>query len=112
MAFSGTMVAAGQASGVVVATGPRTELGRISDLLASVEPLTTPLLRQVDRFGRRFQQPWRHGTAEVKEQVLARLRDYLEGIMLRREKRQALRFACNGCAKTSSPGSLSVRRWS
>jgi magnesium-transporting ATPase (P-type) len=54
MAFSGTMVAAGQASGVVVATGARTELGRISDLLSSVEPLTTPLLRQVDRFGRRF----------------------------------------------------------
>lgn len=54
MAFSGTMVAAGQASGVVVATGMRTELGRISDLLSSVEPLTTPLLRQIDRFGRRF----------------------------------------------------------
>lgn len=54
MAFSGTMVAAGQASGVVVATGARTELGRISDLLSSVEPLTTPLLRQVDRFGRRL----------------------------------------------------------
>jgi magnesium-transporting ATPase (P-type) len=54
MAFSGTLVAAGQASGVVVATGPRTELGRIGDLLSSVEPLTTPLLRQVDRFGRRF----------------------------------------------------------
>ncbi|HET6406209.1 MAG TPA: DEAD/DEAH box helicase [Candidatus Thermoplasmatota archaeon] len=41
-------------------------------------------------FNRRFQQPWRHGTAEVKQQVLARLRDYLEGVMLRREKRQAL----------------------
>lgn len=54
MAFSGTLVAAGQASGVVVATGARTELGRIGDLLSSVEPLTTPLLRQVDRFGRRF----------------------------------------------------------
>ena len=41
-------------------------------------------------FTRRFQQPWRHGTPEVKEQVLARLREYLEGVMLRREKRQAL----------------------
>ncbi|HUR69438.1 MAG TPA: DEAD/DEAH box helicase [Candidatus Thermoplasmatota archaeon] len=41
-------------------------------------------------FARRFQQPWRHGTSEVKEQVLARLRQYLEGVMLRREKRQAL----------------------
>ncbi len=54
MAFSGTLVAAGQASGVVVATGARTELGRIGSLLSSVQPLTTPLLRQVDRFGRRF----------------------------------------------------------
>ncbi|MEW6703667.1 MAG: HAD-IC family P-type ATPase [Pseudomonadota bacterium] len=54
MAFSGTLVAAGQASGVVVATGPHTELGRIGRLLSSVETLTTPLLRQIDRFGRRF----------------------------------------------------------
>ncbi|MCW5661691.1 MAG: HAD-IC family P-type ATPase [Burkholderiaceae bacterium] len=54
MAFSGTLVVAGQASGVVVATGAHTELGRIGTLVSSVEPLTTPLLRQVDRFGRRF----------------------------------------------------------
>jgi magnesium-transporting ATPase (P-type) len=51
MAYSGTLVAAGQASGVVVATGLRTEIGRISALLQSVEPLTTPLLRQINRFG-------------------------------------------------------------
>ncbi|MBC5786279.1 HAD-IC family P-type ATPase [Ramlibacter sp. USB13] len=54
MAFSGTLVAAGQASGVVVATGERTELGRIGRLLSSVEDNGTPLLRQVDRFGRFF----------------------------------------------------------
>ncbi|HWH07991.1 MAG TPA: DEAD/DEAH box helicase, partial [Candidatus Thermoplasmatota archaeon] len=41
-------------------------------------------------FNRRFQQPWKHGTPEVKEAVLKRLRQYLEGVMLRREKRQAL----------------------
>ncbi|MEX2240455.1 MAG: HAD-IC family P-type ATPase [Burkholderiales bacterium] len=51
MAYSGTLVAAGQASGVVVATGMRTEIGRISSLLQSVEQLTTPLLRQINRFG-------------------------------------------------------------
>jgi magnesium-transporting ATPase (P-type) len=51
MAYSGTLVAAGQASGVVVATGMRTEIGRISALLQSVEQLTTPLLRQINRFG-------------------------------------------------------------
>jgi calcium-translocating P-type ATPase len=54
MAFSGTLVAAGQAHGVVAETGARTEIGRISTLLAGVEELTTPLLRQINRFGRRF----------------------------------------------------------
>ena len=41
-------------------------------------------------FNRRFQTPWKNGTADVRQAVLARLRDYLEGVMLRREKRQAL----------------------
>lgn len=54
MAFSGTLVAAGQGSGVVVATGAHTELGRIGALLTSIESLTTPLLRQIRRFGQRF----------------------------------------------------------
>jgi len=54
MAYSGTLVAAGQASGVVVATGLHTEIGRISSLLESVEQLTTPLLRQINYFGVRF----------------------------------------------------------
>ena len=54
MAFSGTMVAAGQGTGVVVATGVGTEIGRVSTLLGEVQQLTTPLLRQINRFGRRF----------------------------------------------------------
>lgn len=54
MAYFGTMVAAGQGSGVVVATGVKTEMGRISTLLGSVQELTTPLLRQINRFARRF----------------------------------------------------------
>lgn len=54
MAFSGTMVAAGQGSGVVVATGLATEIGRVSALLGEVQQLTTPLLRQINRFGHRF----------------------------------------------------------
>jgi len=54
MAFSGTLVAAGQGTGVVVATGGRTEIGRISALIESVETLTTPLLRQINQFGQRF----------------------------------------------------------
>jgi magnesium-transporting ATPase (P-type) len=51
MAWSGTLVTHGQGTGVVVATGTATELGRISTLLASVEQLTTPLLKLMTRFG-------------------------------------------------------------
>jgi magnesium-transporting ATPase (P-type) len=54
MAFSGTMVAAGQGTGVVVATGGATEIGRISALIHGVEQLTTPLLGQMTQFARRF----------------------------------------------------------
>src|SRR5262245_33088347 len=51
MAFSGTMVVSGRATGVVVATGNETELGRINQLLAKVSALETPLLRQIKKFG-------------------------------------------------------------
>lgn len=54
MAYSGTLVATGQAKGVVVATGSETEIGRISTLLRDVQSLTTPLLRQINRFGKHF----------------------------------------------------------
>ena len=51
MAFSGTMVVSGRATGVVVATGSETELGKINQLLASVSALETPLLRQIKKLG-------------------------------------------------------------
>ena len=52
MAFSGTLVAAGRGTGVVTATGPRTEIGKISTLVDEIEPIETPLIRQMNRFGR------------------------------------------------------------
>ncbi|MBS0003492.1 MAG: HAD-IC family P-type ATPase, partial [Thioalkalivibrio sp.] len=52
MAFSGTLVAYGQARGVVVGTGTETEIGRISTMLGEVETVTTPLLVQIAQFGR------------------------------------------------------------
>ena len=52
LAFSGTLVAAGQGRGVVVATGSATEIGRINKMLTSVETLTTPLVAQMDAFAR------------------------------------------------------------
>src|SRR5499427_6466827 len=51
MAFSGTMVVSGRATGVVAATGNETELGRINQLLSQVTALETPLLRQIKKFG-------------------------------------------------------------
>ncbi|WP_083925015.1 HAD-IC family P-type ATPase [Lamprocystis purpurea] len=52
MAYSGTLVTFGQASGVVVATGDATELGRISRLIGEVQRLETPLLRKMAVFAR------------------------------------------------------------
>src|SRR5690554_3691853 len=52
MAYSGTLAVYGQARGIVVATAGDTELGRINQMLTSIRNLSTPLLRQVDRFGR------------------------------------------------------------
>jgi len=52
MAFSGTFVTGGQGTGVVVATGATTELGRISSMIGAVERLATPLVRQMDEFAR------------------------------------------------------------
>ncbi|KAA0970619.1 cation-transporting P-type ATPase [Aureimonas fodinaquatilis] len=54
MLYSGTIVATGQARGVVVATGTTTEIGKISALMGGVQSLTTPLLQQINRFGELF----------------------------------------------------------
>ncbi len=47
----GTLVTAGSAEAVVVATGDRTELGHISGLLGTVEQTRTPLTRDIARLG-------------------------------------------------------------
>lgn len=52
IAFSGTLVTHGQGTGVVVETGAQTEIGRISTLVAQVQSVTTPLLRNMAEFGR------------------------------------------------------------
>lgn len=52
MVYSGTLAVSGQGRAVVTATGTNAEIGRISDLLASVDELTTPLLKKMDGFAR------------------------------------------------------------
>jgi len=50
LAFCSTLVTYGQATGVVVATGVQTEVGRIATLLQLTEPLATPLTRNIETF--------------------------------------------------------------
>ena len=52
MLYSGTLIATGQATGVAVTTGADTEIGRIATLIGQVQTQTTPLLRQINQFGR------------------------------------------------------------
>ncbi|SNY45555.1 plasma-membrane calcium-translocating P-type ATPase/potassium and/or sodium efflux P-type ATPase,TIGR01523 [Arsukibacterium tuosuense] len=52
MVYSGTLVSQGRAVALVVATGTATELGRINQMLSSVAPLTTPLVKQISTFAR------------------------------------------------------------
>ncbi len=52
MAYSGTLVTYGTATGVVVGTAGYTEIGQISELLKQVNVLETPLLKRISEFAR------------------------------------------------------------
>ncbi|MEP1122414.1 MAG: cation-translocating P-type ATPase [Ilumatobacter sp.] len=54
MAYSGTQVTAGRGTGVVVATGMSTELGRIATLLQGVSGEDTPLQARLDKVGKQL----------------------------------------------------------
>lgn len=51
-AFAGTLVTTGTASGIVVATGDRTQIGRIADMLHEVQGVDTPLIRRLAYFSK------------------------------------------------------------
>lgn len=50
LAFATALISYGQATGLVVATGDRTEVGKIQRLIQSAEDLSTPLTREIARF--------------------------------------------------------------
>lgn len=54
MLFMNTMVTRGHGQMLVVATGMRTEMGRIADMISGAEEGETPLQRQLDALGKRL----------------------------------------------------------
>ena len=54
MAYKSTLVTRGRASGVVIATGRATEIGRIADLLRRARTARTPLQQRLAKFSRRI----------------------------------------------------------
>jgi Ca2+-transporting ATPase len=52
MVFGGTIITYGRGRGIVVATGMKTEVGSIAEMLQTVETGRTPLQRNLDKVGR------------------------------------------------------------
>ena len=82
MAFSSTLVVAGRATGVVVATGARTQVGGIAELIASGPEVTTPMQRRLDSLGRTLGVAVLVVCAALFALGLAQGRDALDTLML------------------------------
>ncbi len=74
MVYQGTMVVAGRARAVIVATGAATEVGRIGTLAAAVPERQTPLQRRLDALGRRL------ALAAVGVAIAVALLGWLQGV--------------------------------
>ncbi|MCS7364632.1 MAG: calcium-translocating P-type ATPase, SERCA-type [archaeon GB-1867-035] len=54
MVFMGTLVTMGYGEAIVVSTGMNTEMGKIAEMVQEVEEEETPLMRRLNRFGKRM----------------------------------------------------------
>ncbi|TCP22697.1 Ca2+-transporting ATPase [Scopulibacillus darangshiensis] len=52
MGFMGTMVTQGSGEGIVIATGMKTEMGKIAHLIQSAESMVTPLQHKLEQLGK------------------------------------------------------------
>jgi Ca2+-transporting ATPase len=52
--FAGTFITNGSATGLVVETGQKTEIGKIADLVSSVESEATPMQQKLDDLGKKL----------------------------------------------------------
>ncbi|HSJ32023.1 MAG TPA: HAD-IC family P-type ATPase [Longimicrobiales bacterium] len=72
MAFAGTVATRGRGRGLVVRTGPATEIGRIATSIRAVGTTVTPLQAEMHRFGRRI--GWAVGVLAVVVLIVGLLR--------------------------------------
>ena len=96
MAFSGMTVRAGTGRGVVTATGARTEIGKINQMISDVQPLTTPLLKQTAQFGKTVSIVILAGAVII----------YLFGILFRNYHQAELLMSVIGLAIAAIPEGL------
>lgn len=96
IAYSSTIVTYGRGKGVVVATGNKTEIGRISRLIETIIQVKTPLLQQFDRFGR-----WL--TAAI---LFISVATFLAGVFIWHESFQSMFLAMVGIAVAAIPEGL------
>lgn len=54
MLFAGTFVASGNGEGVVVGTGKNTELGKIAEMVSSIDVEETPMQKKLDDLGKKL----------------------------------------------------------